>query len=122
MNIESPSILHWKSAKKSKVRVVLGTNFGPRLGKHPILAKKGTFHEKRGTKNFTSPYSIPFLSVLHQNKTVHNVLKMGQRLTAVGIKDLDRSVVRSHNVKKKKKKRFQMLRMRNTFKSIKFWL
>ena len=29
---------------------------------------------------------------------------MGQRLTAVGIKDLDRSVVRSHNVKKKKKK------------------
>ena len=30
---------------------------------------------------------------------------MGQRLTAVGIKDLDRSVVRSHNVKKKKKKK-----------------
>ena len=29
--IESPNILHWKSARNSKVDVVLGTKFGPDL-------------------------------------------------------------------------------------------
>ena len=46
------------------------------LGQHSILARKGT-------KNFTlppiPPYSIPFLSVLHQNKALHNFPKRGQR-------------------------------------------
>ena len=44
------------------------------IQQHLILAKKGTFLEKKGTKNFTSPYSIPFLSVLHQNKANQGVL------------------------------------------------
>ena len=51
------------------------------LWQHPILAKKGT-------KNFPTPYSIPFLSVLHENKVLHNFLEWGQRATAVRIKGL----------------------------------
>ena len=35
---------------------------------------------KKGTKNLPPPcYSIPFLSVLHQNKSLHNFCKRGQR-------------------------------------------
>ena len=37
------------------------------------------FFEKKGTKNLTTPYSIPFLSVLHQNQVLHNFHKRGQR-------------------------------------------
>ena len=52
-------------------------NVGPRaysrnLGQRSILARKDP-------KNFTpAPYSIPFLSVLHQNKALHNFRKRGQ--------------------------------------------
>ena len=46
-----------------------------KLGQCPILAKKGTFFKKKGTEAFTTPYSIPFLSVLHQNKGLHNFHK-----------------------------------------------
>ena len=52
------------------------------LGQHSILVRKGTFFEKRtlDTKNVTPlPYSIPFLSVLHRNKALHNFRKNGQR-------------------------------------------
>ena len=35
--------------------------------------------EKKGTKNLTTPYSIPFLSVLHQNQVLHNFHKRGRR-------------------------------------------
>ena len=43
-----------------------------KLGQHPIiLPKKALFFEKNGIKNFTKPYLIPFLSVLHQNKALH---------------------------------------------------
>ena len=41
--------------------------------------KKGHFLWKKGTKNLTHPYSIPFLSVLHQNKALYNFHKKGQR-------------------------------------------
>ena len=37
--------------------------------------KKGTFL-KKGLKNLT-PYPIPFLSVLHQNKALYNFRKKG---------------------------------------------
>ena len=47
-------------------------------GRHLILAKKSTFFEKKGTKNFPTPYSIPLLSILHQNKALHNFYKNGQ--------------------------------------------
>ena len=47
------------------------------------------FFEKKGTKNLTTPYSIPFLSVLHQNKALHNFHKRGQRPTVGRIKGLD---------------------------------
>ena len=30
---------------------------------------------KKGTKNFTTPYSIPFLNVLHQYNALHNFQK-----------------------------------------------
>ena len=38
--------------------------------------KKGTCFEKRALK--ISPYQIPFLSVLHQNKDLYNFRKKGQ--------------------------------------------
>ena len=43
--------------------------------------KKERFFYKKGTKNLPPPlpYSIPFLSVFHQNKNLHNFLKRGQR-------------------------------------------
>ena len=60
------------------------------LWQRSILARKGTcltgnFYEKwtlflkKGPKNFTLPYLIPFLSVLHQNKASHNFCKRRQR-------------------------------------------
>ena len=39
-----------------------------KLGQQLILAKKATFLEKGGTKKFTTPYSISFLSDLHHNE------------------------------------------------------
>ena len=40
--------------------------------------KKGHFFWKKGTKYFTPPYSIPFLSVLYQNKALYNFRKRGR--------------------------------------------
>ena len=43
-----------------------------------ILARKDTFYEKRAPKispPSPSPYSVSFLSVLHQNKALHNFCK-----------------------------------------------
>ena len=54
--------------------------------------KTALFLKNKNTKNFTNPYSIPFLSVLHQNETLHNLnpfTKRGQRLIVRHIKDLD---------------------------------
>ena len=53
-----------------------------KLEQRPILAKKGT-------KNFITPHSIIFLSVLHQNKALLNFHKRGQRPIARHIKGLD---------------------------------
>ena len=56
------------------------------LGQHSILARKGNFYEKghffkkRTPKIPPTPYSISFLSVLHQNKALHNFHKRGQHL------------------------------------------
>ena len=41
--------------------------------------KKEHFFEKRAPKIPLPPYSIPFLSVLHQNKALYNFRKRGQR-------------------------------------------
>ena len=63
-----------------------------KLGQRPLLAKKDTFFEKKkknGTENLTTPYSIPFLNVLHQNKASHNFHKRGLHLIAGCIKGLD---------------------------------
>ena len=43
-----------------------------------ILARKDTFYEKRAPKispPSPPPYSVSFLSVLHQNKALHNFCK-----------------------------------------------
>ena len=45
-----------------------------KLRQRPILAKKGTFLNKRH-KKITTPCSIPFESVLDQNKAMHNFHK-----------------------------------------------
>ena len=47
----------------------------------PILAKMTFILKKKGTKNFSTPYLIPFLSVLNQNKTLLNFQKGSQHLT-----------------------------------------
>ena len=59
-----------------------------KLGQQPILTKKGPL-KKRGTKNFTTPCSIPFLRVLHQNKVLYNFHKRRQRLIARHIRSLN---------------------------------
>ena len=45
--------------------------------------KKGHFFEKKASKTSSPSYSIPFLSVLHQNKDLYKFRKRGQgeRLT-----------------------------------------
>ena len=42
-----------------------------------ILAKNDFF--EKGNQKFHQPYSSPFVSVLHQNKALHNFCKRGQR-------------------------------------------
>ena len=42
------------------------------------LAKKGTFFKKKGAHKFHHPLFNPFLSVLHQDKVLHNFCKRGQ--------------------------------------------
>ena len=49
---------------------------------------KRYFSWKNGTKNFNNPYSIPSLSVLHQNKFLHNFHKRRQHLIVGHIKGL----------------------------------
>ena len=48
---------------------------------------------KKCTKNFITPYSIPFPNVLHQNKVLHNFHKWGNHLTAGCIKGLDQGLL-----------------------------
>ena len=50
--------------------------------------KRALFFETTATKNFTTPYLIPLLSVLHQSKVLHNFHKRGQRPIARRIKGL----------------------------------
>ena len=56
----------------------------------PNIKNQGSFRKrvKKGNKNFTTPYLSPFLSVLHQNKALHNFHKRGQPSIAGGIKFL----------------------------------
>ena len=90
-----------KPFKKSQKNIPNGyiiyqlTKFGGLTGpnlenlvQRPILSKKSTFFEKKGTKNFTTPYSTPFVSVLYQNKALHNFQKRGQHLIGTCIKGL----------------------------------
>ena len=41
------------------------------------MLKKGTFFEKNGTINVTSPYPKQFFGVLHQNQVLYNVHNRG---------------------------------------------
>ena len=40
-----------------------------------FLRKKGTFFQKMAPKNLLPSYPVPFLSVLHQKKVLHNFRK-----------------------------------------------
>ena len=53
------------------------------------------FFEKRGTKNFATPYlmSVPYLGVLPKNKSLYNFHRRVQRVIAGCIKGLDLSLV-----------------------------
>ena len=60
--------------------------YSTNLEQNSILARKGTFLSKKATilkkgpQNLPlplHPYSIPVLTVLHQNKALHNFCKMG---------------------------------------------
>ena len=53
------------------------------------IDQKECFFQKKGHQNFTTPYSIPFLSVLHENKSLHNFHEWGQRPAAGRIEGLD---------------------------------
>ena len=53
------------------------------------IGQNGHFFQKKGTKNFTTPYSLLFLSVLHQNKTLHNFHKRWKRPIVGRKKGLD---------------------------------
>ena len=69
-----------------KVNREYSRNLGQRLilarRERELFMKKGHFFEKeKGPKKFTPPplpYSISFLSVLHQNKALDNFCKRGQ--------------------------------------------
>ena len=58
----------------------------------------GIFFEEKRTKNFTIPYSIPFLSVLHQNKALNIFHKKWQRLTVERIKGLNQGLMGNSNM------------------------
>ena len=45
---------------------------------HPIFVKTNAFFLKKGTKNFTIPYSNPFVSAKQNNKALHNFCKLPQ--------------------------------------------
>ena len=49
------------------------------LGSFQYWPKWASFFWKKGSKNLTTLYSIPFLVVLHQNKALHNFHKRRQR-------------------------------------------
>ena len=51
------------------------------LGQHSNFPERALLFEKRAPKNLTPNHSIPFLSVLHQNKALHSFCKRGQRST-----------------------------------------
>ena len=75
------------------------------IGQCPILARKGTFFEKKKKKKSTKSYipanPNPFPSVFHQSKALHNFQKRGQLLivrciTTEHWKNQCRSTIRKH--------------------------
>ena len=72
-----------------KVRCYVRQGLIYKIWQLPILAKWDFFFFKKkkvGAKNLTAPYSVPFLSVLHQNKALYNFHKRGQSPTVGHIK------------------------------------
>ena len=53
---------------------------------------------KKSTKHFTTPYSIHFVNVLHQNKALHNFHRKGQHSIAECIKGLTWDLTMSQNL------------------------
>ena len=86
--MDSPKLPHpiakWsKSAKRDQGNV------------HYWPKRACSFFKKKGTKSFTTPYSmlIRFLHVLPKNKGLHNFHNRGQHRTAGHIKGLDLGLV-----------------------------
>ena len=57
------------------------------------IGQKECFFEKKDPQKFTTPCSIPFLSVLHENKALHNFHEWGQRATTGCIEGPDEGLV-----------------------------
>ena len=60
-----------------KVCITTCRDWSRNLGQRSVLAKKGTFFEKRAPKNSTPSIQSLFLSVLYQNKVLYNFHKRG---------------------------------------------
>ena len=60
-------------------KIISVREYSRNLGQRSILARKGTYLLKKDHKNSPPPtHSISFLSVLHQNKALHNFPNRGQ--------------------------------------------
>ena len=83
-------LLNEKSVVKQNMNycITIFRVYNRKLGQPMILAKKGTFFEKKGHQTFYHPLFNPFLSVLHQNKALHNFHKRGQHPIPGSIKSL----------------------------------
>ena len=53
------------------------------------IGQNGHFFRKKAPKTLQTPYSVPFLIVLHQNKALYNFYKRGKCPIAGHIKGLD---------------------------------
>ena len=58
-----------------KISITTCRAWSRNLGQRSVLAKKDTFFLKKAPKKSTTPYTIPFLSVLFQNKVLYNFAK-----------------------------------------------
>ena len=72
--IRPVNITPWTVTRQSTRRA-----YSRSLGQRSIFGRRGHFFMKKEPKKFHfPPYSIPFQSALHQNKSLHNFQKRWQ--------------------------------------------
>ena len=75
LNSVDKSLTNYSDDELTKVLFYGSTQYSFAVNHHQGLIWK---IRKKGTKTFNTPYSNPFLSVLYQNKALHNIHKRGQ--------------------------------------------